>query len=105
VESWRKEGDNFAATYIDPKTNMAHIIGYDQNGNIVYSDKQLPDKGYPKNITTFYNNTYPGEKFEIWLREDKNNTKSFYSVRKSDTLYFDKSGKNSPKTENAKNVK
>src|SRR5687768_9108367 len=50
AESWKKEGDNYSATYIDPKTNMAHVILYDPFGNIQHSDEQLTAKTYPKAI-------------------------------------------------------
>lgn len=95
TESWKKEGDNYSATYIDPKTNMAHVILFDSYGNVLHANEQLADKAYPKAIGEFYKNNFPDEKYEIWLRKDKKGHKElYYSVRNSDTLRFDKNGRN-----------
>jgi hypothetical protein len=89
---WQTDGENFSASYRDLQTNMQRIIVYDTYGNLVRTDNEV-DKGiYPENIDLYYSENYPTEKYIIWASQDTHGNLSYYSVRKSGILLFDKTG-------------
>ncbi len=90
---WQKEGDNYTATYTDPSTNNKCKMVYDEDGNMISKDKQTDNTVYPKTIGTYYTKHYPNENYTVWISEDKNGTKTYYTTRNSSTLWFDKNGK------------
>jgi hypothetical protein len=97
LAEWKMDGENYVASYKDSKTNRWARTKYSPNGNIVYSETKAEPTIYPKAIDKYYERNFPDEKYEIWTRENKDKNVVHYSVRNSDTLFFDKKGKIIPK--------
>ncbi len=93
--NWTMDNDNYSAQYKDKTTNTGRNIVYDRNGNIIHSDIELEYNSYPPNITNYYKQNYPNEKYGVWSTEDNAGNITYYSKGKS-TYWFDKDGKYTP---------
>ncbi|MES2762262.1 MAG: hypothetical protein V4677_08645 [Bacteroidota bacterium] len=89
---WQTDGEYFSAQYRDTPTNMSRIIVYDAYGNLVRIEKEVDKTIYPDNINLYYSENYPTENYTVWSCEDVHGNLNYYSVRKSGTLLFDKTG-------------
>ncbi|MES2514875.1 MAG: hypothetical protein V4580_12055 [Bacteroidota bacterium] len=89
---WRTDDENFSAEFRDPQSNMQRIIIYDAYGNVVRTQAEVDKANYPDNINLYYTETYPTENYQVWSCEDAHGNLTYYSVRKTGTLLFDKTG-------------
>lgn len=89
---WHEDGENFSAEYRDAQNSMGRIIVYDTYGNLVRKEMELDKTSYPDNINLYYKENYPTENYKVWSMEDAKGNLSYYSIRQSGTLLFDKSG-------------
>ncbi len=92
--TWRQDGSNYRAEYIDSKTNMGKAAIYDKNGVRIGTEEQLATGSYPITISDYYTKTYPNETdYQVWSTNDGLGNTTYYINRKSETLWFDKTGK------------
>lgn len=92
--TWQMDGTNYSAQYTDRTTNMGRIVVYDKNGNVIRTESEMGDDTYPQAIGDYYSKNYPSEKdYTIWSSDDGKGNTTYYSKRKSGTVWFDKNGK------------
>src|SRR3954471_2149892 len=91
--SWRMDGQNFKAEFVDPNTLKGNSIVYDKAGNVVRRENEMENASYPESINQYYIKHFPGEKFKTWSSQDDKGERSYYIKRNSETVWFDKEGK------------
>ena len=91
--SWRMDGQNFMAEFMDPMTMKGVAIVYDKEGNVVRRENEMENSSYPQSINDYYIKTYPGEKYKTWSSLDQKGVRSFFIKREKETVWFDKEGK------------
>jgi hypothetical protein len=91
---WRKDGNNFKVSFVDPESKLGRVLVYDKKGNVVRSENEVDSTGYPTAIGDYYSDNYPGETFQVWSTDDKTGGKTLYfSNRNEETIWFDQQGK------------
>lgn len=99
--TWHQDGSNYRAEYMDSKTNTGRVAIYDKNGVRIGTEEQLSSGSYPSTITEYYTKKYPNETdYRIWSSNDGLGNTTYYTNRKSETIWFDKTGKYKSKTKN-----
>jgi hypothetical protein len=93
---WKVQGDKYWVSYTDPKTNMDHIIVYDQDGKVIHKESETDHLVYPSAISDYYKQKFPGEKFRVWQTEKDNGKTLYYIMRKGKNIWFDQEGKPLP---------
>ena len=101
--TWDMEGDNYIAQYKDDITKRNRLVFINKNGNIVRSDSEMDGLSYPPAIVNFYHDTHPNEIFNVWISEDNNGNRTYYSVLDTCVLWFDGKGNYAAKIEIGKN--
>lgn len=92
--TWYMDGTNYRGEYIDSKTNMGRVAIYDKNGVRIGTEEQLSTGTYPATISDYYTKTYPNETdYQVWSSNDGLGNTTYYTNRKSETIWFDKTGK------------
>lgn len=89
---WQTEGDHYTAQYMDETNHMNKTVVYDKSGNVVRTDMEINKSTYPATITDYYTKNYPTEEYKVWSSIDNNGNTTYYTKRKSETLWFDKNG-------------
>jgi hypothetical protein len=90
--SWKSEGENYSATYIDQKTQLKNIIVYDKGGNVLRKENELDPLNYPSGISEHYKKNYPAEKYSVWQTEEKSGERKYYGTRSNKIQWFDENG-------------
>lgn len=104
--AWHLDGKDYRASYIDPQSKLGRIIVYDKDGQVVRSENEVDNTGYPSAIGDFYSDNYPGETYQVWSTDDKTGARTlYYSNRNEETLWFDKDGKTLPAKKATNEVK
>lgn len=89
---WTKDSSAYKVNFID-KENLHHIIVYDEKGKLIRNERELVQKDIPSQIQQYYQDKFPTEhSFSVWLVEDAEGNQTYYSNRKDETIYFDKTG-------------
>lgn len=97
--TWYNDGTNYRAEYMDAKTNMGKAVTYDKNGVRIGTEEQWSSGTYPSTISEYYTKTYPNESdYQVWSTNDGLGNTTYYTNRKSETIWFDKNGKYKSKT-------
>jgi hypothetical protein len=89
---WHSDDDTFSAEFMDAQSNRQHIVTYDPYGNLIRTEHEVDKTIYPDNINLYYTETFPTENYQVWSSEDAQGNVTYYSVRKTGTLLFDKAG-------------
>ncbi|MBA2611358.1 MAG: hypothetical protein H0U95_05250 [Bacteroidetes bacterium] len=89
--SWRSDGVNYEASYMD-KNKLKHVIVYDKDGNLIRKESELDYKEYPISINKYYSQRFPEEKFRILQSETASGQKYYFAKRKNNILKFDTAG-------------
>lgn len=96
---WYQDGSNYRAEYIDSKTNLGRSVTYNKNGVRIGTEEQLSSGSFPSGISDYYTKKYPNETdYQVWSSNDGLGNITYYTNRKSETLWFDKTGKYKTKT-------
>ncbi len=91
--TWRADGQNFRASYIDPSSKLGRIIIYDKEGNVLRREDEVDNVTFPAPINDYYNKHHPGEIYQVWKSDEKANGHSmYYSSRNDETIWFDSEG-------------
>jgi len=90
--TWKVENGNYNAYYTDASKND-RVVSYDKDGQMLYSRTRVTGSAIPGGISTYYTSNYPTEsKYDVWMEEDARGTRSYFSVRENNRLYFDGTG-------------
>lgn len=91
--TWRNDGDNYRANYLDPNTKLGRIIIYNKNGQVLRRENEVDQLKYPDPIKKYYDKNYPGEVYQVWDNEETpGSTTLYYTNRNTETIWFDKHG-------------
>jgi hypothetical protein len=90
--TWGAQGMNYTAQYTDQSSNQHRMVVYDRNGNVLSTDAEVDNTVYPVAISDYYTKNFPNEKYVVWSSQDGNGNINYYSKRKTEVLWFDKSG-------------
>ncbi len=90
--SWRMDGKNFQAEFVNPTTFKGNVIVYDKDGNVIRRENEMENASYPPNINTYFIKKYPGEKFKTWTTQNENGEETYYIKRNNEIVWFDKNG-------------
>jgi hypothetical protein len=89
---WSRDSVNYKVTFSDAAQHES-IVYYDADGKVIRSERQLMEKDVPTAIRQYYSDKYPNENsFSVWVVEDAEGNRSYYTNRKDETIYFDKTG-------------
>ena len=90
--SWKMDGQNFKAEYVDPVTFKGNTIVYDKEGNVIRRENEMENSSYPQGINDYYIKRFPGEKFKTWSSQDNTGERSYFIKRENEVVWFDKEG-------------
>jgi hypothetical protein len=90
--SWKADGTNFRADFVDPNTFKGCSILYDKDGNVIRRENEMENASYPQTINDYYIKHFPGEKFKTWTSLDNSGQKKYYIRRENEVVWFDKDG-------------
>jgi hypothetical protein len=91
--SWRMDGQNFMAEFVDPLTLKGCSIVYDKDANVLRRENEMENSSYPQSINDYYIKKFPGEKFKTWSSLDTKGERSYFIKREKEIVWFDKEGK------------
>jgi hypothetical protein len=90
--TWSMEGANYKANSIDEQ-KLHHITVYDSDGNVVRTEREIVSKDIPTAIIGYFNEKYPGDiNYSVWVVEDKEGNRNYYSTHNDVNIRFDKDG-------------
>ena len=95
--TWYKDGSDYRAEYTDGN-NMGRSVTYNKDGMRIGTEAQLSNSDYPSAIGDYYTKKYPNEDYQVWSSVDGAGNTTYYTNHKSETLWFDKSGKYTSKS-------
>jgi hypothetical protein len=90
--TWRMDGSDYTATWMDKSTNMNRSVTYDKNGNLISNDNEMSSGSYPNGISDYYSQNYPGEDYKVWSSKDAKGNTTYYTMRNGKKVRFDKNG-------------
>jgi hypothetical protein len=90
--SWRMDGQNFVAEFVDPVSLKGVSVVYDKEGNVVRKESEVENASYPQGINDYYIKKYPGEKFKTWSSLDDKGERRYFIRREKETVWFDQEG-------------
>lgn len=90
--TWVKQGDTYKVLYHDEGTKMGRILVYDKTANIIQTDMEINDLSYPQPIGDYYTKNYPNESYKVWVSQDNNGIKKYYTKRNKTDVWFDSKG-------------
>jgi len=89
---WAADDCYYRAEYFDKCNSTQRAIVYDRAGYIIHSDWKMTNY-YPTRINDYFAATYPGESFQVWSSLDDLGCQSYYIMRDSEKIWFDRNGK------------
>ncbi len=95
--TWYKDGVDYRAEYTDGN-NINKSVTYNKDGARIGTESQLSSGDYPSTISDYYTKKYPNEDYQVWSSVDGAGNTTYYTNHKSETLWFDKSGKYTSKS-------
>jgi hypothetical protein len=87
------EGRFYTVRYIDPGTQLGHIITYDKNGMVIKIENEVEMDEWPASLREYYLKVYPSPSTAVWWREDNQGNTGYYFVYKSKMILFDPEGR------------
>jgi hypothetical protein len=91
--TWRMDGKNYVADFVDANTLKGMTIVYDAEGKVIRRESEVENSSYPQVINDYYIKHYPGEKYRTWTSQDEKGERRYFIKRDRNTLWFDKEGK------------
>jgi hypothetical protein len=90
--TWSMEGANYKANSLDEQ-HTPHITVYDAQGNVIRAERQIVSQDIPTAIVGYFNEKYPGDiNYAVWMVEDKEGNRTYYSTHNDVSVRFDKDG-------------
>ena len=103
--TWTMEGQNYKASSVD-EAKRQHITVYSPAGTIVRTEREIASKEIPSAIVGYFNEKYPGEmNYSVWLVEDSNGNRSYFSTHNNVNVLFDSEGRINSNVQGARDKK
>lgn len=88
---WGTEKRHYVVRYIDPETELGHVIHYDRHGVVLRREDEISPEDSPRSLRAFFEKNYPGESLRIWAYNEGTVMKYFIRHH-SRVLWFDQDG-------------
>jgi hypothetical protein len=90
---WKMAGERHSVSFTDEQ-NLQHLIVYNSNGSVYSMESELDEAKVPASINEYYRSNFPQQKEgRVWLLENADGSKSYYSPIDDAVLFFDNDGK------------
>lgn len=90
---WKMTGERHAVSFTDEQ-NLQHLIVYNSNGSVYSMESELDETKVPAPISDYYRSNFPEHKGgRVWLLENADGSRSYYSPVDDAVLFFDNNGK------------
>lgn len=91
--TWKTEGANFKAQFINPLNNLGHITVYAADGTILRKEREMEPDEIPAAVSSHLMQRSKGQGFSVWSVVDSSGSQSFYSPHPEGVVKFDRDGK------------
>lgn len=88
---WGIKGRHYVVRYVDPATQLGHMITYDRQGRIIRREDEINLEDCPAGLQAYYLKNFSEEGPRVWCYEEGQNVK-YYIRRQSRVVWFDKEG-------------
>ncbi len=92
IPYWSCEGKNYTVRFVDPATDLAHMLTFDRHGVIIKSHSELRLDECPESLREYCTKNYPRSAVRIWLYEELQGDRKYYVNTQSSTQWFDQDG-------------
>jgi hypothetical protein len=90
---WVIEGKYYTVRYVDPDSQLGHIITYDHNGIVVKIENEVMVNECPEGVKYYYMTKCRENGSAVWWIEDYLGNEGYYFIYRSKMFLFDKEGR------------
>jgi hypothetical protein len=94
--TWLEENGTYKASSIDDK-KLHHVTVYDTDAKVIRTEREILSRDIPTPIIGYFEEKYPGvNNYTVWVVEDNEGNKTYFSNHNDKNITFDKEGRINP---------